>query len=148
MLLAAAIKFGAPQCLADPYAQLDPRLASQWLSSVAEARDLASMLRDMPQHVPAFFGIPLAALVLGIDPLPARETDRQRWNWIACTATQAALLLVSIWQLRGVGGANALGAALVPAALVADASRRRKAACPTFGRPRAALVAMLAAQSR
>src|SRR6185437_11810844 len=116
VLLALFVEFVAPQCLGDPYAQLDPRLASQWLSSVSEARNLSSMMRDLPQQVPAYFGIPLAALILGtIRSL--RENGQRRWNWIACTASQAALILVSIWELRGTGGANALGAALVPAAL-------------------------------
>lgn len=140
-LLAISIKLGAPQCLGDPYAQLDPRLAHMWLSSVSEARDLASVIRDMPQQVPAYFGIPLAALVLGAIRC-RRETGQRRWNWIACTATQAALLLVSIWQLRGAGGANALGAALVPAVLLrmlpAPAGR-----ASYFGISRMALVALL-----
>ena len=140
-LLAVSVKLGAPQCLGDPYAQLDPRLADMWLSSVSEARDLAAVMRDMPQQVPAYFGIPLAALVLGAIRC-RRETGQRRWNWIACTATQAALLLVSIWQLRGAGGANALGAALVPAALLrmlpAPAGR-----ASYFGIPRMALVALL-----
>ncbi len=77
--LAAAVKFGSPQCLGDPYAQLDRRLAGMWLSSVAEARDLPAMLRDLPQQVPAYFGIPLAAVVLGIIRC-LRENDGQRWN--------------------------------------------------------------------
>jgi hypothetical protein len=140
-LLAVSVKLGAPQCLGDPYAQLDPHLADMWLSSVSEARDLASVLRDLPQHVPAYFGIPLVAVVLGVIRC-RRETGQRRWSWIACTATQAALLLVSIWQLRGASGANALGAALVPAALLqmlpAPAGRTSY-----FGIPRAALAALL-----
>ena len=139
--LAAAVKFGAPQCLGDPYAQLDPRLAGMWLSSVAEARDLPAMLRDLPQQVPAYFGIPLAAVVLSAIRC-LREKDQLRWNWIACTASQAVLLLISLWELRGASGANALGAVLVPAALL------RMLPTPdghpsTFGIGRAALVAML-----
>jgi len=140
-LLAAGIKFGAPQCLADPYAQLDPRLVDMWLSSVSEARGLSSVLRDLPQNVLAFFGIPLAALVLGFIRC-LRERGESRWRWIAGTAVQAVLLLVSIWQLRGASGANALGAALVPAALLrmfpAPAGRPAY-----FGIPRAAMIAML-----
>ncbi len=139
--LAAAIKFGAPQCLGDPYAQLDPRLASMWLSSVAEARDLPAMLRDLPQQVPAYFGIPLAAVVLGTIRC-LREKDQLRWNWIACTASQAVLLLISIWELRGASGANALGAALVPAGLLRMLPVP-EARASTFGIGRAALVAML-----
>jgi hypothetical protein len=141
ILLAASIKFGAPQCLADPYAQLDPRLADLWLSSVAEARSLFSTARDMPQQIPAYFGVPLAALLLGTIRC-LRENGQQRWNWVACTAVQAAFILVSVWELRGTGSANALGAALLPAALL-QMLPEPKGRASYFGIPRAALVAML-----
>ncbi|MGA3310763.1 MAG: hypothetical protein ABSD08_19440 [Xanthobacteraceae bacterium] len=140
-LLAAYVKLGAPQCLGDPYAQLDPRLADLWLSSVAEARNLFSMMRDLPQQVPAYYGIPLAALVLGTIQC-VRENGQQRWNWIACTAAQAAFALVSVWELRGAGGANALGAVLVPAALL-QLIPAPEGRASYFGIPRLALVAML-----
>ena len=140
-LLAVFVKFGTPQCLGDPYAQLDPRLANQWLSSVAEARNLSSMMRDVPQQVPAYFGIPLAALVLGTIRC-LREKGQQRWNWITCTTSQAAFVLVSIWELRGASGANALGAALVPAALL-QMLPAPEGRTSYFGIPCAALVAML-----
>jgi len=141
VLLAVFVIVAAPQCLGDPYAQLDPRLADQWLSSVAEARNLASMIRDLPQQVPAYFGIPLAALVLGTIRC-LREKGQQRWSWIGCTASQAAFVLVSIWQLRGTSGANALGAALVPAALLPMLPAADGRAS-YFGLSRAALVALL-----
>lgn len=115
--LAAYLKIGAPQCLGNPYADLDPRLATLWLSSVNEARSLPSMMHDLPQQIPAYFGVPLAALVLGI--LQAlRDDSERRWNWIACAAVQAAFILVAIWELRGAAGANAVAAALFPAALL------------------------------
>jgi hypothetical protein len=141
VLLAASVKFGAPQCLGDPYAQLDPRLADLWLSSVAEARSLFSTAHDLPQQIPAYFGVPLAALLLGTIRC-LREKGQQRWNWIACTTIQAAFVLVSIWELRGTGGANAFGAVLVPAALLQmlPASEGRAS---YFGIPRAALIVML-----
>ena len=140
-LLAAFVGTSAPQCFADPYAQLDPRLVTLWLSSVNEARNLFSMLRDLPQQVPAYFGIPLVALVLGIIRC-VRERGEQRWNWIACTASLAAVALVSVWEVRGAGGANALGAVLVPAALLQmlPALENRPS---YFGVSRVALIAML-----
>ncbi len=140
-MLAASLKLGAPQCLGDPFAQLDPRLTELWLASVAEARNLFSLMRDLPQQVPAYYGIPLAALVLGTIRC-VRENGQQRWNWIACTAAQMAFVLVSTWELRGATGGNALGAVLLPAALlqmVATPQGRTS----YFGVPRAALVAML-----
>jgi len=141
VVLAAAVRLGAPQCLGDPYAHLDPRLAGMWLSSVAEARDLSSMLRDLPQQVPAYFGIPLAAVVLGAIRC-RRETGQRRWNWIACTASQTVFLLISIWQLRGAGGANALGAVLVPAALL-QMLPAAEGRASHLGIGRGALIAML-----
>jgi len=117
LLLAAFVRMAAPQCLAGPYAQLDPRLAALWLASVNEARSLFSMMRDLPQEVPAYFGLPLAALLLGTIQC-VRERGERRWNWIACVASLAALVLVSLWELRGASGANALAAVLVPAALL------------------------------
>jgi hypothetical protein len=141
LLLVATMTFGAPACLGDPYAQLDPRLIDLWLSYVNESRNLFSMMRVLPQEIPAFFGLPLAGLVLGaIRSL--REPGEKRWNWIACTVTQAALLLIAVWEVRGAAGANALGAALVPAALL------RMLPAPNghatyFGIGRAALVSAL-----
>jgi hypothetical protein len=117
-LIVAFIKFTAPQCLGDPYAQLDPRLADLWLSSVAEARSFAAMLRDIPQQVPAYYGAPLAALVLGIIRCLQGQGWQQRWNWIAATAVQAALLAMSVWEVRAASGANALAAALLPASVL------------------------------
>jgi hypothetical protein len=140
-LLAVSVEFGAPLCIGDPYARLDPRLVDLWLSSVSEARNLSSMMRDRPQHIPTYFGIPLAALVLGTIRC-LWEKGQQRWNWIACTASQAAFVLVSIWELRGASGANALGAALVPAALL-QMLPAPEGRASYFGISRAALVAML-----
>ncbi len=64
----------------------------------------------------------------------------QRWNWIVCCAVLAALFAVALWQLRGTAAANAVAAALVPAALVrmfpAPAGRE-----VYFGLGRAALIA-------
>lgn len=140
-LLGISLKLGAQQCLGDPYAHLDPRLTELWLSSVAEARNFWSVWRDLPQQVPAYYGVPLAALALGI-VRAFRETGQQRWRWIAATALQAAFVLVSIWQLRGATGGNALGAALLPAALLrmlpADEGRPS-----TFGIARPALIALM-----
>jgi hypothetical protein len=140
-LVAVFVRTSAPQCLADPYAQLDPRLAALWLASVNEARSLASMMRDLPQQVPAYYGMPLAALVLGAFGC-VRERGAQQWHWIGCTATLASLALVSVWEVRGASGANALGAVLVPAALLRMFPEPEYRAS-YFGVPRVALLALL-----
>jgi hypothetical protein len=141
VLVFAFVATGAPQCIGDPYAALDPRLAALWLASVSEARNLFSMLRDLPQQVPAYFGIPVAAVGLGIARC-IRERDEKKWNWIACTASVGVLLLISVWEIRGAGGANALSAALLPAALLQMMSARKNRAS-WLGVPRPALIALL-----
>lgn len=139
--LAAAVKFGAPQCLGDPYASLDPRLIQLWLSSVSEGRNIASLARDLPEQIPVYFVIPFAALVLGALQC-GREGGLQRWNWIAGVAIQTVFVLSATWELRFAAGANAIGALLVPAALV----RMLPAAqgqVSFFGIPRPVLLVLL-----
>ncbi|MGB9044516.1 MAG: hypothetical protein WCC81_18865 [Pseudolabrys sp.] len=142
ILLTTYTEFVAPHCLGDPYAQLDPKLVDLWLSSVAEARNLWSIAHDLPQQIPAYFGVPLAALLLGIIRCVREEESHRRWNWIAVTAVQLAFVLVSFWQLRGAGGANAIGAALFPAALL-RAIPVAKGRPTYFGMPRIAALVML-----
>lgn len=76
LLLGLGIMASAPRCLADPYAQLDPRLAALWLTSVSEARSAVAMLRDLPHQVPAYIGVPLAALAARLRLLPAHKRAR------------------------------------------------------------------------
>jgi hypothetical protein len=115
-LLAVVVVLIFPVCLGDPYAHLDPRITALWLANVNEARDIISMLRDLPQQVPAYYGLPLCGLVLGaILSVRDRET---RWQWMIGVAVLAALTAVALWQVRGAAAANALAAIMVPAALV------------------------------
>jgi hypothetical protein len=139
--LAAFVGAGAPQCLADPYARLDPRLAEVWLASVSEARSVLAMLRDLPQQVPATFGVPLIALALGLVQC-LRTSDETRWRWIAATAAQAVFAIIALWQVRGAAGANAVAAALFPAALIALLPARDNAPA-RLGLNRTALIALL-----
>jgi hypothetical protein len=44
--------------------------------------------------------------------------SKDTWHWITCAAVLAVLTGVALYQVRSVSGANALAAALVPAALV------------------------------
>jgi hypothetical protein len=141
VLLAAGIAFGAPQCLGDPYAKLDPRLIDLWLSSVSEGRDLASLVHDLPQQIPVYFGIPVAALIVGAICC-VRESGERRWHWIACTTTQAMFILLTAWEVRVAAGANAVGAVLLPAALLRMLPAREGGAS-YLGIPRPALLVML-----
>src|SRR5258707_15018380 len=58
-----------PGCMASPYAQVDPLLASIWLDRVAESMSFATMLELAPQQILAFYGFPLLALGLAIAAL-------------------------------------------------------------------------------
>lgn len=140
--IGAFIKVVAPTCIGDPYAQLDPRLADLWLSSVSEARGVSALWRDMPQQVLAYFGVPVAALVLGIYRCVRENNDEDRWNWIAVTAVQAVFLLLTVWQLRGAAGANVVAAAIFPAALLRTLPLKQNEP-HTFGLRRAVVIVLL-----
>jgi hypothetical protein len=116
--LAVMVGLGFPQCLGDPYAHLDVRLTALWLSNVNEARSIAGLMRDLPQEVLAYYGLPITGIVLGLIQC-ARETGDRRWGFIAATAVLAVATLIAFWQVRGGATANAIALALVPAALVA-----------------------------
>jgi hypothetical protein len=116
-ILAAMLVLAFPACLGDPYAQLDPRLSEVWLANVSEARSILSLWRDLPQEVPAYYGLIAAGLGLALVQV-LREPAERRWPWIESFAVLASLAAVALWEMRGTAAANALSAALVPAALV------------------------------
>lgn len=99
------------------------------------------MLRDLPQQVPAYIGVPLAALALG-SVCCLRTSGRERWNWIAAAGAQLTFVVIALWQVRGTAGANAIAAALFPAALIVCLPARAEKRSP-FGLSRGALVALL-----
>jgi hypothetical protein len=74
---AGATRYVFPGCLASPYADVDPILATFWLDSVAEATSLQSMLQLVPQKIPGFYGFPVLTLGLaGAAPIaPPRRPD-------------------------------------------------------------------------
>jgi hypothetical protein len=115
--VAAVLVLAYPACLGDPYAHLDERLTILWLSNVNEARSIISMLHDLPQEVLPYYGVAAIGLAAGVLQC-VREPAERRWGWIACIAVLAMLTAVALWQVRGTAAANAVAAALVPAALV------------------------------
>lgn len=65
-----------PGCLALPYADVDPILATCWLDSVAEATSLQTMLQLVPQKIPGFYGFPVPLGLAGAAPIaPPRRPD-------------------------------------------------------------------------
>ncbi len=98
-----------PQCLADPYAGLDPRLKRLWLDGVVEAQSVLKIARLDPAMLATWYATPLvglAALVLA----------GARRGWRRGDAVVGALLgaaiLVSLWQVRG--GVFSVALAVVP----------------------------------
>jgi hypothetical protein len=116
-LLGTILVLAFPACLGDPYGNLDPRLITLWMSNVSESRSIFSVYRDLPHELLAYYGLAAAGLMLGLVRC-LRERDGERWNWIVCSAVLASLCAVALWQMRGTAAANAVAAALVPAALV------------------------------
>jgi hypothetical protein len=116
-LLAATVVLAFPDCLRDPYLQVDPRLAELWLNHVTEARSVLSMLHDLPHEVLPYYGLIAGGLAVGIHRC-LRERGEARWTWIVAVAVLGVLTAMALWQVRTAAAANAIAVALVPAALV------------------------------
>lgn len=94
---AALVLAAFPQCLADPYATLDPRLKALWLDRVGEAQSLWSLLTQNPGMAISQFATPLIGLALA---LRALRRDRRRETAVVAALLFAAML-VAVWQVRG-----------------------------------------------
>ncbi|MFD1333888.1 hypothetical protein ACFQ4O_17925, partial [Methylopila musalis] len=112
----------APACLGDPYAALPPRLVTDWLAGIAEARSLPALWREDAGAaiviVTSVAAGALAGLILLLTAAPGRR---------ATVATVFAVFVVAaglaVWQMRGTVFALALSAPFL-AATVAAASRQ------------------------
>jgi hypothetical protein len=94
--LLAVIAF--PQCLADPYADLDPRLRQYWLDEVSEAQSVFDIFRaDIAQFV-TFYATPLVAV--GVLVWIGWRQGFSRNLALVATFLIAAIG-VSFWQVRG-----------------------------------------------
>ena len=96
---AATVVLFFPQCLAAPYAMLDPRLKTFLLSAITEAQPIWSMVKNNPAMAVSYYVTPL----LGARPArledAARRPDGSRQS--SCWRFLAAAIAVSIWQVRG-----------------------------------------------
>ncbi|MBO6717062.1 MAG: GtrA family protein [Rhizobiaceae bacterium] len=96
--LAATVVVAFPQCLADPYAAVDPELRALWIDRVSEVRSVIVLAAgDWPKLL-VYYVTPLMALGFVTVRLagPGR-TARE----LTYAAFLAAACLVSVWQLRG-----------------------------------------------
>ena len=139
-ILTAMIVVGFPACLGDPYGFLDPRLTALWLSNVDEARSIASLVRDLPQEVLLYYGLPTVGVALGL--YRCWREDDLRWAWAIATAVLATATLIALWQVRGCAAANAVALAMVPASLLRGLPAREGRAA-FLGMGRAVLVTAL-----
>ncbi len=107
-----------PQCLADPYANLDPRLKTYWLDYIVEAQSMFDILKNEPEKVLAWYVTPLIALA--ILAFRAIRTGLSRGETILALALVGAFA-TSVWQLRG----GTFAVPLATAALAGWVTRHR-----------------------
>lgn len=125
LVLAATVVCFFPQCLAAPYADLDPKLIDYWMDSIIEAQPITTTIRLMPVMAASAFPAAIVALVY----LGWRiATKGLRTEDALVAAFLIPAMLVSYYQLRG---ANfALGFAIIPLSAMVAEQRRRLAINP------------------
>lgn len=106
-MLAAIVILAYPQCLADPYADLDGRLKTLWLSAIGEAQSVVSIWLNDPVMFAKYYATPLAALAVLITLNITRFPDREA---LIIIGFLFVAVLVSFWQVRGGNFAVALAA--------------------------------------
>lgn len=131
----ALIVLAFPQCLADPYAGLDPRLKRLWLDGVTEAQPVFQIAARDPAMLLTWYATPLlAVLVLALSAL---HNGIRRVDAIV-GALLVAAVLVSAWQVRGALFSVALAAIPLSGWI---ASRRERATGSPSGTATLALAA-------
>jgi hypothetical protein len=123
-----------PQCLASPYAGLDPRMRELWLDHVAEAQSLPTLLAAAPHKVTAYFVTPLIGLAVLAVRLARRDAGR---GLPVLFAMLAMAFLVSAWQVRG--STFSITLAVIPLAIWVGTVRER-AMASSAAWPRIAMV--------
>ncbi len=136
IVLAAVVVWLFPQCLASPYAGIDPLMRELWLDHVEEAQSLRQLLVEDPGSVAGRYATPLLALLL-----MAHRLFRGRWRRqdSLVGAMLVAAFAVSVWQVRG--STFSIAFAVIPLAAWVAVWRERGAA----GASRGAVAGMLAA---
>lgn len=104
-------------CLASPYATLDPLVVSLWLDKVQETVSLATMFRLGPEEVLSFYALPLIAVGLAATAL-IRSNAGDRFKWALALLVVGTQFGLSLWQMRGTGGASMMAAPVLAAAAI------------------------------
>lgn len=87
-----------PQCLAAPYAGLDPRLHEYWLDHISEAQSMFQLIQARDSSVLARYVTPIIAIAIMAARL--RQGAWRRQDSLV-GALLVASFVVSIWQVRG-----------------------------------------------
>jgi len=116
VVLIGAFLLFFPGCIAPPYAHLDPIVVSLWIDNVSEAISLARMLQLFPEKVLVFYAFPMMTVVLAVMVL-TRSAPSERFRWTVGLVTLAALIGISLWEVRGAAGASMVAAPIFAASL-------------------------------
>jgi hypothetical protein len=103
-------------CIASPFVHLDPIVVQLWVDNVSEAVSLPRMLHLFPDRIPGFYAFPLITIGLAVAAL-MRSAPPKKSRWIVAAATLAALIGVSVWEVRGAAGAAMVAAPVFAASL-------------------------------
>lgn len=114
-----------PGCIASPYAAVDPLVTSVWLDHVAETMSFQTVLQLEPQKILGFYGFPVLTLLLAVTAM-LRAAPRFQFRWIVAVVMLAALVAISIWQMRGAAAAAIVAAPILPASLAVLWSAREQ----------------------
>lgn len=99
-LLVALVAVSAfPQCLGDPYADLDPVLRRYWLNSVSEAQSLAALVGARGYGtIAGYYATPLIAVLVVVAAALRRGLPPVM---LILAMLLGVAVVVSIWQVRG-----------------------------------------------
>jgi hypothetical protein len=128
IVLGAVVVSLFPQCLAAPYANLDPRLKTLWLDQVDEAQSLFKLAVYDPARVVARYATPLVAIVL-------MALRLRRGGWRREDSLVGGLLVVafavSVWEVRA--STFSITFAVIPLAAWIAKWRQRAEVSPSRG---------------
>jgi hypothetical protein len=97
-----------PACIAAPYATVDPLVREVWLDRVSETMSMGTMAQNEPRNLLAVYGFSSLTIILAL--VAAVRDSHERFRWTVAIAVLAALLGVSVWEVRGAASANIVAA--------------------------------------
>lgn len=126
VVVAAAARVFFPQCLADPYAGVDPMMRELWLDYVSEAQSIVALARADWTNLLGYYATPFLAMVVLAAMMLRGGLNRSIAIFFAFMVTA---FLVSCWQVRG--SYFAIPFATTALALWLAAFRKRAEAAPS-----------------